>query len=322
MSKKTKQDLSRNSRKSRALKEKARPTSKDTEQPKEALPDDLVEKFSNEVQDLSDPEKEALRSAFELATRLFRPGDQSMEDAGPLADKLVLVTNASGGMGASIALAMAEAGAHAFLHYKDHEEQALKIKAEIEQLNRQCVLHRADLSNAAEVHDLVSMIEKHHSHVDVLINNPTTHVPRSVEGTDEGIWDRTLNGNLGAAYHLIEAIVPGMITRKWGRIINLTSMMWQIGGGCPPYVASMAGLIGLTRAHAGRLAKDGVTANAITLGIFEGEETTTDPPISSDLIPVLRYGNSEQVIIVILMLACNDYITGQSINVNGGVVMS
>lgn len=113
-----------------------------------------------------------------------------------------------------------------------------------------------------------------------------------------------------------------MIESRWGRIINLASMGWQMGGNNPPHVASLAGIIGLTRAYAGLLAKDGIAVNAITLGFIEGEETETDPPVSPELIPVLRYGDPEEVVIVILMLACNEYVAGHSISVNGGVFMS
>jgi 3-oxoacyl-[acyl-carrier protein] reductase len=118
-------------------------------------------------------------------------------------------------------------------------------------------------------------------------------------------------------------VLPGMRARGWGRIINLTSVAAQIGGVIGPhYAASKAGLIGLTRSYAQRLAKEGINVNAIAPALIETEMVTSNPNARPDLIPIGRFGLPVEVAQVAVMLALNGYITGQTINVNGGWYMS
>src|SRR5262249_54172773 len=120
-----------------------------------------------------------------------------------------------------------------------------------------------------------------------------------------------------------QAILPGMRQRQWGRIINLSSVAAQVGGVVGPhYASSKAAILGLTHYYASRLAKEGITVNAIAPALVETDMVTSNPNANSKLIPVGRFGLPEEVADVAVMLARNGYITGQTINVNGGWTMS
>ncbi len=120
-----------------------------------------------------------------------------------------------------------------------------------------------------------------------------------------------------------QAVLPGMRQRKWGRIINLSSVAAQLGGVIGPhYAASKAGAIGLTHSLAALLAKEGITANAIAPALVETEMVTGNPKARSDIIPVGRFGTVEEVADIVVLLAGNGYITGQTISVNGGWYMT
>src|SRR5436305_2277866 len=122
---------------------------------------------------------------------------------------------------------------------------------------------------------------------------------------------------------MTQAVLPGMRNRKWGRIMNLSSVAAQIGGVIGPhYASSKAAMLGLTHYYASRLAKEGITVNAIAPALVETEMVTSNPNASARLIPVGRFGRSEEVADVAVMLARNGYITGKTINVNGGWTMS
>jgi 3-oxoacyl-[acyl-carrier protein] reductase len=132
-----------------------------------------------------------------------------------------------------------------------------------------------------------------------------------------------LTVNLKSMFLVTQAVLPGMRQRKWGRIINLSSVAAQTGGVIGPhYAASKAGALGLTHAYAALLAKEGITANAIAPALIKTEMITSNPKARPDLIPAGRFGTVEEVADVVVMLACNGYITGQTISVNGGWYMS
>ena len=129
--------------------------------------------------------------------------------------------------------------------------------------------------------------------------------------------------NLTSCFILTQAVLPAMRRRKWGRIINLSSVAAQVGGVVGPhYAASKAGIIGLTHAYASRLAREGITVNAIAPALIETEMVTSNLGARPDLIPVGRFGLPAETAAVALMLAQNGYITGQTISVNGGWYMT
>jgi 3-oxoacyl-[acyl-carrier protein] reductase len=136
-------------------------------------------------------------------------------------------------------------------------------------------------------------------------------------------WDEVLTVNLKSMFLVTQAVLPGMRQCKWGRIINLSSVAAQLGGVIGAhYAASKAGAIGLMHSYAALLAEEGITANAIAPALIKTEMITSNPKARPDLIPIGRFGTVEEVADVVVMLACNGYITGQTISVNGGWYMT
>ncbi|AFT86060.1 SDR family NAD(P)-dependent oxidoreductase [Paraburkholderia phenoliruptrix] len=157
----------------------------------------------------------------------------------------------------------------------------------------------------------------------IVVNNAGMNPVRTPEQITTADWEETLRVNLGSAFHAIQAALPGMRERRWGRIITLSSIAAQLGGVIGPhYAASKAGLVGLTHYYAAALAQEGVTSNAIAPALIETEMLKGNPAITPTLIPVGRFGHTGEVASVVVMLAANGYITGQTINVNGGWYMS
>ena len=144
-----------------------------------------------------------------------------------------------------------------------------------------------------------------------------------VDQITEQDWDEVLAVNLKSVFLVTQAVLPGMRATKWGRIINLSSVAAQTGGVMGPhYAASKAGILSLTHSYAALLAKEGITVNSIAPALIETEMIRDNPPARPDLIPAGRFGTVEEVADVVVLLASNGYITGQTINVNGGWYMS
>jgi 3-oxoacyl-[acyl-carrier protein] reductase len=155
--------------------------------------------------------------------------------------------------------------------------------------------------------------------VDILINNAGIAKPQLFDEITEADWDEVIHTNLKSCFLLTQALLPGMRQRQWGRIVNLSSVAAQVGGVVGPhYAASKAGMHGLTHFYASRLAKEGITVNAIAPALIETEMVTSNLNATPDRIPVGRFGVPDEVASVAVMLACNPYVTGQTINVNGG----
>ena len=240
-----------------------------------------------------------------------------------LTGKIALVTGASRGIGRAVALALAEAGADVAVNYLSREAQALDTVKSIERLGRRAIPVRADVSLAAEVDGLVTVIEADLGQVDLLVNNTGIVSHQPLAEITEPDWDRMLAVNLKSAFLLIQRVLPGMRARGFGRIINLSSVAAQTGGVTGPhYAASKAGLLGLTHSYARHLFHDGITVNAIAPALIETEMVTANLKVGPEMIPVGRFGAPDEVAAVAVLLARNGYITGQTINVNGGWYMS
>ena len=240
-----------------------------------------------------------------------------------IAGKVALVTGASRGIGRAIALALARAGADLAINYRSREAEAAAVATQIRGLGRRCIPVRADVSKSAEVARLVETVQAQLGAIEILVNNAGIARPQPLEEITESDWDELIAVNLTSCFLLTQAVLPGMRARRWGRIINLSSVAAQVGGVVGPhYAASKAGLLGLTHSYAALLAKEGITANAIAPALILTEMVTSNLKARPDLIPVGRFGDPEEVAEVALALARNGYITGQTINLNGGWVMS
>jgi 3-oxoacyl-[acyl-carrier protein] reductase len=240
-----------------------------------------------------------------------------------LKGRIALVTGASRGIGRSIALSLATAGADMVLNFLTRAAEAKAVEAEILQLGRRCVCIQADVSVASEVERLAGEAERSMGAVEVLVNNAGIARQQALEQITESDWDELIDVNLKSCFLVTQAFLPAMRTRKWGRIINISSVAAQIGGVVGPhYAASKAGMLGLTHYYARYLATDGITVNAIAPALIETDMTRTNVKASTANIPMGRFGSVEEVSDIALLLAKNGYITGQTIHANGGWVMS
>ena len=241
----------------------------------------------------------------------------------PLDGKIALVTGGSLGIGKAAALALAKAGAQMALNYKTQAAEAEAVCQEIGNRGGRAVPIQADVSVAADAQRLVQQVEQQLGPVAVLVNNAGIARPQPLDQITERDWDEVLAVNLKSVFLVTQAVLPGMRAAKWGRIINLSSVAAQTGGVIGPhYAASKAGIIGLTHSYAALLAKEGITVNAIAPALIETGMIRDNPRVTPALIPVGRFGTVEEVADVVVMLATNGYITGQTINVNGGWYMS
>ncbi len=236
--------------------------------------------------------------------------------------KIALVTGGSRGIGRAVALALAAAGADVAVNYRAQEARAGEVRARVEALGRRCIAVRADVSSSAEVGLMVGIVQRALGPIAILVNNAGVARPRAVEEITEQDWDEAVDVNLKSVFLVTQAVLPGMRTAKWGRIVNMSSTAAQAGGIVGPhYTASKAGMLGLTRAYASLLAAEGITVNAVAPALIETEMIADNPKARPDRIPVGRFGTVDEVADVVVMLAGNGFITGQTVNVNGGLYL-
>jgi 3-oxoacyl-[acyl-carrier protein] reductase len=237
--------------------------------------------------------------------------------------RVALVTGSSRGIGRAIALALAGAGADVAVNFRSRAEQARQVEAGIAARGRRCAAIQADVSSPQQAERLVAETERRLGPISILVNNAGIARPQPLEEVTPRDWDELLAVNLTSCFLLTRLVVPGMRARRWGRIINISSVAAQVGGVVGPhYAASKAGLLGLTHFYASRLAREGITVNTIAPALIETEMVAANPNARADLIPAGRFGAPDEVADVVLLLAGNGYITGQTIHVNGGWYMS
>ena len=235
--------------------------------------------------------------------------------------KVALVTGASRGIGRAVAAALARAGADVAINYSTREKEALETFGLVRETGQRGILVQADVSRSLETGKMINTVERELGQVQILVNNAGIVVRKSLDITEQD-WDRVLAVNLKSAFLVTQAVFQGMRELHWGRIINISSVAAQTGGiTAPPYVASKAGLWGLSHSYAKLLIKDGITVNTVAPALIE-TDMIMEIEAKPDLIPIGRFGKVEEVADVVLMLARNGYITGQTINVNGGLYFS
>jgi len=240
-----------------------------------------------------------------------------------LSGKNALITGAGKGIGKSIARSLAGAGATVIINYNNSRESAESLALEINNAGGKAMAIRADLNNAEEITGMFKEIQQQIGDIDILVNNAGVARPQPHEDIRIDDWSGVLNINLTSAFLTIQAAVPGMKRNNYGRIINVSSVAAQTGGVIGPhYAASKAGMLGLTHSYASLLAGYGITVNAIAPALVETDMIKDNSNINPDLLPVKRYGQPDEVADVALLLACNGYVSGQTINVNGGMYMS
>jgi len=237
-----------------------------------------------------------------------------------LQNRIALVTGASRGIGKSIALALAAEGADVAVNYRKQSAAAESVAAAIRKLGRRCITIQADAAESAEVEKLFATIERELGPVDILVNNAGIASQLSPAQVTEADWQETIRVNLTSVFLVTQRALPNMRAKKWGRIINLSSVAAQYGGIVGPhYSASKAGILGLTRSYATFLAKEGITVNAIAPALIETDMIAGLPALSPDRLPVGFLGSVEECARIAVLLAQSNFITGQTLNPNGGV---
>jgi len=240
-----------------------------------------------------------------------------------LTGRVALITGGSRGIGRAVAIALAKAGADIVLNYRERESDAHQVAAEIEAIGRSSTPLKADVSRPTDVEKLISDAMARHRHIDILVNNAGIARRQAVEEVTLADWDEVIAVNLTSCFLVTQAILPGMRERRWGRIINVSSVAAHVGGiVAPQYAASKAGMLGLTHFYANALVKEGITVNAISPALIETEMVTSNLAATSARIPLGRFGSVEEVAEIALMLTRNAYMTGQTIHVNGGWYMT
>ena len=238
-----------------------------------------------------------------------------------LNDRIALVTGGSRGIGKAIALALADAGAAVAVNYRERSDEAEAVAAAIRKNGGRAEVFSADVSDRSAVQGMVRDIEERLGPIDILINNAGIAAIRTIDEITEEEFDRSIAVNLKSVFLCTQAVLPRMRARRWGRIINLSSIGARIGAGSVSvaYGASKAGVEGLTRAYAVRLAQEGVTVNAIAPGLIDTEmgKPLLDAGVATR-IPVGRAGTGDEIAQAVLLLVRNDFMTGQTVAVNGG----
>ena len=240
-----------------------------------------------------------------------------------LAGRVALVTGGSRGIGAAIAIALGHAGANVAVNYRERVVEAESVAAAITALGRRAVTVAADVSGSEAVSRMVHKVEATLGPVDILVNNAGIALIRGLDDLTEADFDQTISVNLKSVFLCTQAVLPHMRAQSWGRIVNISSGAARGAGGVGiHYNASKAGMEGLTRGYAARLVKQGITVNAVAPSLIETDMVKSGLASSAARIPLGRFGTSEEVAQVVMMLVGNGYMTGQTVALSGGMAFN
>ena len=245
-----------------------------------------------------------------------------------LKGRTALVTGGSRGIGRAIALALAEEGADVAINYVSSEPAAKEVVEQIRKIGRQSVLAQADVGDYPDTFRMAQDVLKEFGHLDILVNNAGINSDKSFVKMDHASWRKVLGINLDGVFNCTKVFIDGMLKQNYGRVVNITSVIGQIGNfGQANYAASKAGVAAFTKSLAKELAGKGVTVNAVAPGFIETEMIEGIPEKVRqkllDQIPLKRFGRVEEVArsVVYICSADGDYITGAELSINGGLLM-
>jgi NAD(P)-dependent dehydrogenase (short-subunit alcohol dehydrogenase family) len=244
-----------------------------------------------------------------------------------LGGKVALITGASRGIGRAIALELAGRGATVAVNCRSNVMRAGEVRDEITHFGGTSEVFQGDVSDRFGARNLIQEVFGVYERIDVLVNNAGITRDKSIRKMTDGDWTEVIDTNLNSAFYCTSAALPFMIERNFGRIVNVASFVGQAGNfGQANYAASKGGLIAFTKVLALELAKYNITANVIAPG-FTATDMTERIPLEvmeqiKQRIPMHRLALPEEVAKAVAFLICDgDYITGQQINVNGGIYM-
>ncbi|BFH64017.1 MULTISPECIES: 3-oxoacyl-[acyl-carrier-protein] reductase [Paenibacillus] len=246
----------------------------------------------------------------------------------PLEGQAALVTGASRGIGRSIALALAEAGANVAVNYSGSEAAAQAVVEEIKQLGVQAFAVQANVGQTEQAENLIKEVTNVFGRIDILVNNAGITRDNLIMRMKEEEFDQVIETNLKGVFNCLKSVSRPMMKQRYGRIINISSVVGVLGNaGQANYVAAKAGVIGLTKSSARELASRGITVNCVAPGFIDTDMTRE---LSEDLrdkmiqdIPLARLGQPEEIAKVVVFLASEgaSYMTGQTLHVDGGMYM-
>ncbi|MDP8986332.1 MAG: 3-oxoacyl-ACP reductase FabG [Pseudomonadota bacterium] len=244
-----------------------------------------------------------------------------------LTGRRALITGGAKGIGREIARSLASEGAHIAINYQSSESEANLLAEELAGLGCKTLLFQGDVGQRSTWNSMIENVAQAWGGLDILVNNAGITRDKTLRKMTDEDWTAVLNTNLNACYFGVSAVMPMMIEQKYGRIINISSFVGQAGNfGQANYAASKGGIIAFTKTAAIELAKYNVTCNALAPGFTETSMLAkVSELIRSQIrgrIPMGRFGTPEEIARAVLFLAADgDYITGQQINVNGGMYM-
>jgi 3-oxoacyl-(acyl-carrier-protein) reductase len=245
-----------------------------------------------------------------------------------LTGRTALVTGGSRGIGRAIALALAEEGADVAVNYVSSEVAARDVIAQIAKTGRRGILAQADVSDFPDTFRMAQDVIKEFGHLDILVNNAGVNSDKTFVKMDHASWRKVLAINLDGVFNCTKVFVDQMLRQNYGRVVNITSVIGQIGNfGQANYAASKAGVAAFTKSLAKELAGKGVTVNAVAPGFIETEMVESIPEKVRnrllDQIPLRRFGSAEEVAraVVYIVSSDGDYITGAEVSINGGLLM-
>ena len=240
--------------------------------------------------------------------------------------QIALVTGGSRGIGAAIALELGAANHIVIINYNHSKEEADKIATKINEIGGEAYVVQGNISNAEECTKMCQTSKENHGAIDILVNNAGITRDKSFRKMSAVEWNEVINTNLSSAFHLCQMVIPDMIAQTHGRIINISSVIGLSGGfGQTNYAAAKAGLIGFSKSLALETAKYGITVNCICPGFIETEMVKAMPQevlnSITEKIPVKRFGATSDISKGVKFLVESAYMTGQCLNINGGLYM-
>ncbi len=244
---------------------------------------------------------------------------------GTLKEAVVVVTGASRGLGRAIAEEVARGGAKVVVNYSRSKEPAEELVNEISESGGEAIAVQADVSDAEQAQNLIDQAIEEYGRIDVLVNNAGINIDRTLKKLSVDDWDKVIQVDLNSAFYTVHAVLPHMTEQGGGKIINMSSFVGEAGNiGQANYSAAKAGLLGFTKTAAKELARSGITVNAICPGFIETDMVASIPEDARDkllkTVPLGRFGQPEEIArAVCYLVEDGDYITGQSLDINGGV---
>jgi len=244
-----------------------------------------------------------------------------------LSDKVAIVTGSSRGLGRAIASELADHGCKVVINYYTSKEAAEQLAAELKNKGQEALILQAGVAHPDECQRLIEETVKHFGGLDILVNNAGVNRDRTIRRMTVEEWREVLSTDLDSIFYCTYAAVPHMIERGGGRIVNMSSIVGQMGNlGQSNYAAAKAGIVGFSKSAAQELAKFNITVNALCPGFIATEMVTN---LTEDVqkallakVPLGRFGKPEEVAAICRFLVTEgEYITGAQININGGMYM-